>query len=133
MPTDLLRRLANHVRNMRLTSPDEEPTDVVDELCQTAILCADMEERRGVDQLDDPGSAALLLDTFHELENRHGEAKKIPEIRDLLHRSRNAEPSFVAGMYAMLAALEKAKEEDEVDARLRLERAVGDRDTRNQH
>jgi len=117
---------------MRLVSPDETPTDVVDELCQTAILCADMEERRGVDELDDRGSAALLLDTFHELEKRHGEAKKSPEIGDLLHRSRNAEPGFVAGMYATLAALEKAKEEDEVDARVRRERAAAaGRDSKN--
>ena len=131
MPTALLRRLAYEVRMMRLSSDDDERIGVVEELCEVATRCADIEERRGVDELDDRRTSVLLVETFQELEKRHGGAKRIPEVERLLHLSQNAKAEFVAGIYATLGALEVAKEEDEVDARLRRERAAGDRDSRN--
>jgi hypothetical protein len=123
MPTELLRHLANQVRRMRLSSDDDEPTDVVDELCEIAIRCSNMEERRGVDELQDPQESRLLLETFQDLEKRYGGAKTIPEVERLLHRSQNAQPEFVAGIYATIAALEEAQKLDAIDDRVRRERA----------
>ncbi len=124
MPTELLRHLANKVRKIRLSSDDDEAIDVVDELCEIAIRCADIEEHRGVGELDDPQTSALLLETFQELEKRHAGAKKIPEVERLLYRSQNAQPEFVAGIYATIAALEEAKKEDAIDDRLRKQHAA---------
>lgn len=132
-PITLLRSLAERVQHLNLHC-DDDPygASTVHELCEVALKCAEIEERRSVDEVGEPPGSSLLLTSFQQLDERHGNAKEIPEIERLVYNSKKADRQFVAGIYAALAALEEARDADRVDDRVRRERAAEKVSTSNE-